>query len=90
MDTDSPEPTPATPAPKPRPLLLPQPSDAELGIPSRRAQVLTIVAIIIAALVPAAAAFGFDLCKLGLAVGVHFDACKAPPAALPADAPEAE
>jgi hypothetical protein len=74
-----------TPTPtEPEPL----PEDARPAALRRRNQILAIGAIVVAALVPLAMAFGFDVCSPLDAVGVHLDACE-PEALPPAPAPAA-
>ena len=74
-------PVPATPPPDPveqRPAAL-----------RRTPQILALVALVLAASVPLALAFGVDVCAPLEAVGLHLDACAppAPPSATPATAP---
>jgi hypothetical protein len=73
-----------TPTPT-EPELLPE--DLRPAALRRRNQILAIVAIVLAALVPVAMAFGFDLCTPLEAVGVHLDACAPDPAPTPASSP---
>jgi hypothetical protein len=47
---------------------------------SKRELTIAIVAIIIAALVPVGAAFGFDVCRAADSVGVSLDTCLPDPA----------
>lgn len=77
---------PDEPTNKPQPDQLP-PERARLELVqqerpplSRRELVIAIVAIVIAALVPAGAAVGFDVCRAADAVGVSLDACLDDPA----------
>jgi len=62
----------------------PEPKPAALR---RRNQILAVLAIVLAAAVPAAFAFGVDVCTPLAAVGVTLDACKAEPPLPPAAAP---
>lgn len=68
-----------TPTPAPQP-----PLDSF----SRRPKWLAILAIVIAAAVPIAMAFGVDVCAPLDAVGIELDACSSTPA--PSDAPSPE
>lgn len=46
----------------------------------RRNQIIAIAAILLAAAVPIALAFGIDVCAPLAAAGIELDACKAAPA----------
>lgn len=78
----TPTPTPTEPEPLPE--------DDRPAALRRRNQILAIVAIVVAALVPVAMAFGFDVCTPLDAVGVHLEACElalpAPSTPAPSDA----
>lgn len=56
--------------------------------PEPRRKWIAIAALFIATAVPLVMALGLDICGPLDAVGVHLDACKAPPAPAPTSSPD--
>lgn len=60
------------------PIEPPEPEPDRPAALRTRPQILAIIAIVLAALVPIAMAFGLPVCPVLEAVGVHLDACQPP------------